>query len=117
MSRQEIRQLKRVLKHGRHPGANWSARVLAQQASLQLLERSIKFGHGRLAIVRLAMAVRSGAPISHEHWNYCHQYAASSQDPGTLNLFNETAQANSGSSEFSIPKATAPQLAAISIYP
>lgn len=92
MSRQEIREMKRVLTHGRHPGANGASLALAKEASLQLLERSIQFGHGRLSVLRLAMAVQSGAVIPQEHWDFCRQVASSSKDACTQALFLESAQ-------------------------
>lgn len=69
--------------------------ALAKDAAVQLLERSIRFGHGRLAVVRLVMAVHSGAEIPKEHWLYCQEVAASSKDVGTQALFLEAAQAAS----------------------
>lgn len=89
MSRQEIRQMKRLQMHGRRPGVNGASLVLAQEASLQLLERSIRFGHGRLSLLKLAMAVQSGAVIPHEHWRYCQHVASVSKDAGTQALFQD----------------------------
>lgn len=66
--------------------------MLARCAALRLLERSIEFEHGKLAVVRLAMAVRSGAFVSVECWTYCSDVAASSGDALTRALFLEAAQ-------------------------
>lgn len=85
--------MKRVLTHGCHPGANGASLALAKEAALQLLERSIQFGHGRLSVVRLAMAVQSGAVIPREHWSYCRHVASTSKDAGTQGLFMEACQA------------------------
>ena len=38
---------------------------------MSLLARSIEFGHSRLAVVRLSVAVHAGASISQDHWLYC----------------------------------------------
>lgn len=101
--------MKRVLTRSRHSDANETSLALAKVAAIQLLERSIQFGHGRLAMLRLAIAVQSGAPIPRDHWNYCHQYASSSRNTETLNLFKETSQAGSCPPEFSLLVTTVPQ--------
>lgn len=92
MSRQEIRQMKRLQMHGRGPQANGASRALAQAASLQLLERSIRFGHGRLSLLKLAMAVQSGAVIPHEHWRYCLHVASVSKDTDIQAMYQEAAR-------------------------
>lgn len=92
MSRQEIRQMKRLQVHGRRPEADGASLALAQVASLQLLERSIRFGHGRLSLLKLAMAVQSGAIIPHEHWRYCLHVASVSKDTDTQALYQEAAR-------------------------
>lgn len=63
--------------------------VLAQCAALRLLERSIEFEHGSLAVVRLAMAVRAGASVPAACWVYCSHVAASSGDALTRALYLE----------------------------
>lgn len=100
MSRQLIREMKHVVTHGRRPGATGESVALAKEAAVQLLERSIRFGHGRLSVVRLAMAVHSGAEIPKEHWLYCREVAASSKDAVTQALFLEAAQAVSSQYTF-----------------
>lgn len=100
MSRQAIRQLKRVVTYGRASGASRESQALAKEAAVRLLERSIQFGHGRLSVVRLSMAVQSGAVIPREHWIYCRQFAFASKDAVTQALFLEAAQAVSSCSEF-----------------
>lgn len=92
MSRLEVRQMKRTLRNGKHPGANGESHALAQDVALQLLERSIRFGHGRLSVLRLAMAVQSGAVIADAHWHACSKISAASQDAATHALFLEAAQ-------------------------
>jgi len=44
--------------------------LLGSESALALLDRSIHFGHGRLAVVRLAMAVGAGTKVHKEHWTY-----------------------------------------------
>ena len=48
---------------------------LNREAAVWLLERSIAFGHRRLAVIRLAMAARAGARIEAEAWAYCEHAA------------------------------------------
>lgn len=71
MTRAVVRNLKRGLQG--HPSNVQDRSDLAavQQSALALLERSIKFGHGRLAIQRLATAVRVGANIPPADLAYC----------------------------------------------
>ncbi|MEY2891857.1 MAG: hypothetical protein RJA98_1765 [Pseudomonadota bacterium] len=80
MSRQPIRDLKRSLSAGALPGAGIEQRQLARDAALALLERSIGFGHARLAVIRLSMAVQAGADVPATHWSYCEHAAAQSRD-------------------------------------
>lgn len=80
MSRENIRLLKRAVLAGRQPGAPHEDRALSGDAALALLERSIKFGHGRLAVLRLSMAVDSNATIPSDYWHYCMRAAEISGD-------------------------------------
>jgi hypothetical protein len=52
----------------------------SQEAALALLTRSIKFGHRRLAVIRLAKAVEVKAAVTKEQWEYCERVAAESSD-------------------------------------
>lgn len=92
MSRQEIRRLKREMTNGLYPGVARESLVLATVAVVLHFERSIRFGHGRLSVVRLAIAAQSGASIPREHWNYCKQVASSSKDSNTQSLYMEAAR-------------------------
>ena len=38
---------------------------------MALLERSIRFRHRRLAVLRLCDAMESGAPVLEAQWRYC----------------------------------------------
>ena len=67
--------MKRSLSTGLRADAAPGSALLAREAALALLERSIGFGHGRLAVVRLAMAVQAGAEVPAPHWHYCREAA------------------------------------------
>lgn len=66
MKRQEIRGLKRAATHERD-----------KHAMLALLERSVRFGHKRLALIRCIQAERLGIPLSGEILSYCQDIAES----------------------------------------
>lgn len=88
MSRQPIRVLKHAVRDGGREGATTENHVLAKEAALALLDRSIKFGHPRLAVIRLAMAVRAGADVPASHWDYCRATVAQSRDLSLRALFD-----------------------------
>ena len=71
MSRAAIRELKRRVRAGAQPGAPETAIRAAQDAATRLLERSIAMGHERLALLRLADAMKLGAAIDAGAWRYC----------------------------------------------
>lgn len=81
MSRQAVRELKRVARLGATEEAAGEKHVLAKEAALSLLDRSINFRHARLAVIRLAMAVKAGAEVPTTHWDYCRRVVADSPDP------------------------------------
>lgn len=93
MARPAIRQMKRAVAAGGRPHAGAEAVVLAQQSALSLLARSIAFGHGRLAVIRLSMAVQAGAAIPPQHWAYCREIALPSADAGLRAMFLQAEQA------------------------
>jgi hypothetical protein len=69
-----------------------SAEPLAQcmssaECGLALLERSIAFGHGRLAVLRLAVAIDIGAEIPIQSWAYCARVAKDSADPDLQSIY------------------------------
>jgi hypothetical protein len=86
VSRQAIREMKRAVNAG-GPGASDASRALAGDNALSLLNRSIGFGHGRLAVIRLAMAVRAGAEIPAACWLYCRDAIEASKDPSLQGLY------------------------------
>lgn len=99
MSRQIVRDMKRNVTAGAKPAAAMPMRQLAQESALALLERSINFGHRRLAVVRLATAVLAGAEVTPEHWAYCRDAADKSKDALLQGLWRDTAAAASHESE------------------
>jgi hypothetical protein len=66
MKRLEIRKLKRAV-----------ADDGSKSAMLILLERSVLFGHKKLALIRCIQAERLGIPISQEILSYCQEVADS----------------------------------------
>ncbi|MCB4365521.1 hypothetical protein KIH07_17415 [Hydrogenophaga taeniospiralis] len=87
MKRDAVRSLKRDLRKGLHSGASDAARTRTQESALMLLTRSIAFGHGRLALLRLDLAVAAGALVAHEQWAYCSRVALASQDIKLQDLY------------------------------
>ena len=94
--RQRVRSLKRQMLPGAHASAAPEQREKSQTIIVELLERSIRFGHDRLALQRLSQAVVSvaagvscqrlsqavdlGARLNDVHWKYCRAVAARSND-------------------------------------
>lgn len=64
MKRQEIRQLKRAVASGGNA-----------EAMLTLLERSVRFGHKKLALIRCIQAERLGLCVDQEILTYCREIA------------------------------------------
>lgn len=87
MSREAVQNYKRALRSGSRPGASPDGLLLARDAALNLLARSVDFGHGRLAVLRLSIAVHAGAEIPGDHWNYCSRVAEASKDPRLQELY------------------------------
>jgi hypothetical protein len=92
MGREAVRQMKHVLKAGLRPDASPAEVTIAKESALSLLNRSIAFGHERLAVVRLAMAVRVGADVPAACWDYCRRAAEASKDPSLQKIFVVAAQ-------------------------
>jgi hypothetical protein len=65
---------------------------LSRECAVELLSRSIRFAHGKLAVLRLVMAVESGASVAPEHWRYCKRVAESSDDMQVKLLYRSAAQ-------------------------
>lgn len=71
MTRIEIRHLKRAIRAGVANGATEEDADRARGSASALLERSVQYGHKRLAIIRLAAAIRAGASVTPGQWKYC----------------------------------------------
>ena len=93
MARLIVRQMKRAVTAGSRIDAHPGAQALAKECALSLLSRSIGFGHARLAVIRLSIAVHAGAEIPHSHWLYCRNAAALSRDSGLRGLFLQATNA------------------------
>ena len=98
MSRIDIRNLKRAVHTGTRPGATAESASLSQESALSLLARSIEFGHGRLAVIRLVMAVQTGAVVSEDQWQYCRDVATSARADDTLRALYRDATLATGAS-------------------
>ncbi|MDI1274833.1 MULTISPECIES: hypothetical protein [unclassified Polaromonas] len=72
--------MKRLVRRGVMPYAPSDDQERSREAALALLTRSIKFGHRRLAVIRLAKAVEVKASVTKEQWEYCERVAAESSD-------------------------------------
>ena len=83
MSREQVRALKRQVT------ASPAEPALAREAAAALLDRSIRFGHGRLAVVRLGLAAHLSAAITDSQLEYCRSAAELSCDPQLLSLVSE----------------------------
>ena len=81
MDKQTIREMKRDLSQGSQPSALEPAKQRARAAAVALLERSVKFRHRRLAVLRLSVAVQTGADIPEACWAYCAKAAMDQRDP------------------------------------
>lgn len=79
MARDVIREWKRAVQAA-WPTPSAEVGVLARESALHLLDRSIRFGHGRLAVLRLSIAVQAGAYPSKDQWQYCSEVALDSGD-------------------------------------
>jgi hypothetical protein len=79
------------MREGLRPGAGEPARSISRETALALLARSIDMGHGRLAVIRLAMAVHVGARVPQQHWEYCSQIAGACGDSKLQDIYRTAA--------------------------
>jgi hypothetical protein len=94
MSRIHIWNMKRAVQAGSRAGATPESASLSQESALSLLARSIAFGHGRLAMIRLVIAVQTGAEVSEAQWQYCKDVATSARaDEALRALYRDAARA------------------------
>jgi hypothetical protein len=91
MPKVRVHTLKRAVRAIRKPHASDQEKVLASEAALLLLTKSIVFGHGRLAVMRLGLAVSAGASVPEEHWSYCARAARESCDGRIQELYRDAA--------------------------
>lgn len=82
MKRDQVRDLKRAIRAGTRQSASVRERDLSRTSALALLERSIQFGHDRLAVLRLEAAIRAGAKVTPRQWQYCASVASHLDDDG-----------------------------------
>lgn len=91
MTRKTVRALKRTLRDGLRGTASATERVQTRESALALLARSVDMGHKRLAVIRLGMAVGTGASIPQKHWVYCARMAGASGDPQLQTMYRNAA--------------------------
>lgn len=96
LKRLDIRVAKKLLHGGTGAGATDQQREWAVGSALALLSRSVRMRHHRLALRRLSEAVELGAAVPNDHWAYCREVAAVSQDPVVRALFEQSEQASHG---------------------
>lgn len=82
MKRDQVRDLKRAIRVGTRPSASVRERDLSRTSALALLEHSIQLGHDRLTVLRLEVAIRTGAKVTPRHWQYCESVASHLDDDG-----------------------------------
>ncbi len=74
--RSSVRSAKAALRQGNTAQATVQQRDQARNAALELLARSVRMGHRRLALIRLTDALRHGVTIPAPLWQWCEQAAA-----------------------------------------
>jgi len=90
--RRRLRSLKRLARAGSGTDAAPALKLQSQAIALALLDRSIKFKHRRLALLRLKEALDLGAVVDTEQWTYCRGVLALVQDSALRAYFEHTAQ-------------------------
>ena len=103
MSRDSVRQMRKVVSLGHEADATALSLTQAQEAAAQLLERSVFFGHKRLSVVRLSIAVQLGAVLPLDHWNHCARVAKVSSDSRIRALYVDAVHAAQRAYDFRIP--------------
>ena len=86
MSRKIVRSMNKAVGAGLRVGASTQEQQAARLSAVALLERSVKMGHDRLALLRLQDAVRMNASLSPQHWRYCEQVVRQRRDPALQDL-------------------------------
>ena len=62
---------------------------LQKEVAAALVKRSIQFGHGRLAVIRLCIAVHCGAAFDPEQWHYCLDVVARDANQELADMLDE----------------------------
>lgn len=93
VTRSEVRRMKHDIAAGRRADVGAEAWAQGASAALSLLTRSISFGHKRLALIRLMIAVQAGADVPPASWTYCRVVASNSRDDTLRSLFIHAASA------------------------
>ncbi|HSV53050.1 MAG TPA: hypothetical protein VLJ57_13100 [Burkholderiaceae bacterium] len=65
-----------------------------------LLARSIDYGHGHVAVVRLAYAAAAGAEIADEQWTYCNRVVRHSPDASLRFMFEKACASRQPSTNY-----------------
>lgn len=109
-SRLRIRALKRRARRGAADGsASPALQAESQQIALALLDRSLRFRHRRLAILRLRAAAEVGAPVSAQHWAYCREILGEcAQDVALRAAYQRAVEAATGRQPAAAVAATVP---------
>lgn len=81
--------MKRVIVAGDKPNPSGEEQIAARACACALLNRSIDYGHARLAVLRLVAAARMGADIPAAHWEYCSGVVSLCKDPELRDLFSK----------------------------
>ena len=108
MSRDTVRSIKKAMRDAHRHTAPQEAELLSRDCAVALLARSIRFGHGRLAVIRLCAAAQVGAEISGEQWAYCARASVLSSDFKLQELFRRAASLAAGPRLDSRPEARQP---------
>jgi len=87
MTRGIVRAWKRTMRVAARAEGDMQALRQARDSALALLNRSIAFSHGRLAVLRFVAAVRLGAEVPPSCLDYCRAAAEASHDPTLLRIF------------------------------
>ena len=98
MSRANVRAMKRVIVAGDKPNPSSDEQIAARVCASALLNRSIDYGHARLAVLRLVAAARMGADIPSAHWDYCSNVISLCKDPELRDLFSKAAAVTTSAS-------------------
>lgn len=65
---------------------------LSEDVALELVQRSIDFGHDHIAVARLCAAVHVGATVPQPVWDYCDEVVARTGDSRLRALFQLASQ-------------------------